>query len=41
MMGFSLRTATGRSVAIRPQKKWAAPTTMDLEALLAEPRDKR
>jgi hypothetical protein len=41
MMGFRLESATGRSVAIRPQKKWAAPTTVDLEALLAEPSDKR
>ncbi len=41
MMGFRLNTATGRSVAVRAQKKWAAPTTVDLDALLAEPRDKR
>jgi hypothetical protein len=41
MMGFRLETATGCSVAIRAQKKWAAPTTVDLEALLAEPPDKR
>ncbi|HUF76424.1 MAG TPA: N-6 DNA methylase, partial [Longimicrobiales bacterium] len=41
MMGFRLRTAFGRSVAIRAQKKWAAPTTVDLDALVAEPPDKR
>lgn len=41
MMGFRLETATGRSVAIKAQKKWAAPTTVDLEALLAEPSEKR
>jgi hypothetical protein len=41
MMGFRLETATGRSVAVKAQKKWAAPTTVDLEALRAEPKDKR
>ncbi|NWG14810.1 MAG: N-6 DNA methylase [Acidobacteria bacterium] len=41
MMGFRLETASGRSVAIKAQKKWAAPTTVDLEALLAEPKEKR
>ena len=41
MMGFRLETASGRSAAIKAQKKWAAPTTVDLEALLAEPKDKR
>jgi len=41
MMGFRLETATGRSVAIRPQKKHGAPAAVDLEALLAEPAAKR
>ncbi len=41
MMGFRLETATGRSVAIRSQKKHGAPTTVDLEALLAESGKKR
>jgi len=41
MMGFRLETATGRSLAIKAQKKWAAPTTVDLDAFLAEPPDKR
>lgn len=41
MMGFRIRTSTGRSVAIRAQKKWSAPTTVDLNALLAEPADMR
>ena len=35
MMGFRLETATGRSVAIKAQKKHGAPTAVDLEALLA------
>jgi hypothetical protein len=33
MMGFRLETATGRSVAVKAQKKWSAPTMVDLEAL--------
>ena len=33
MMGFRLETATGRSVAIKAQKKGGASTTVDLEAL--------
>ena len=33
MMGFRLETATGRSVAIKAQKKGGASTTIDLEAL--------
>jgi hypothetical protein len=37
MMGFRLETATGRSVAIKAEKKGGAPTTVDLDALLAEP----
>jgi hypothetical protein len=41
MMGFRLETATGRSVAIKAQKKQGAPTGVDLEALLAEPADMR
>jgi hypothetical protein len=41
MMGFRLETATGRSVAIKAQKKQGAPTGVDLEELLAEPADKR
>jgi hypothetical protein len=41
MMGFRLEMATGRSVAIKAQKKRGAPTVVDLEALLAEPAGKR
>ncbi|MEQ8763232.1 MAG: hypothetical protein RL885_04855 [Planctomycetota bacterium] len=41
MMGFRLETATGRSVAIRAQKKQGAPTAVDLEALLAEAPGRR
>jgi len=41
MMGFRLETATGRSVAIKAQKKQGAPTTVDLEALLRESAGKR
>jgi hypothetical protein len=41
MMGFRLETATGRSVAIKAQKKQGAPTAVDLDALLREPATKR
>jgi hypothetical protein len=41
MMGFRLETATGRSIAVKAQKKQGAPTAVDLEALLAEPAGKR
>ena len=41
MMGFRLETATGRSVAIKAQKKQGAPTTVDLEVLLGEAGSKR
>jgi hypothetical protein len=41
MMGFRLETATGRSVAIKAQKKQGAPTAVDLEALVSEPAAKR
>jgi hypothetical protein len=42
MMGFRLETATGRSAAIKAAKKYGgAPTTVDLDALLAEPPSKR
>jgi hypothetical protein len=41
MMGFRLEAATGRSVAIRADKKQGAPTAVNLEALLAEAADKR
>ena len=41
MMGFRLETATGRSIAVKAQKKQGAPTALDLEALLAEPAAKR
>jgi hypothetical protein len=41
MMGFRLETATGRSVAIRSQKKQGAPTAVDLDALLTVPGSNR
>ena len=41
MMGFRLETATGRSAAVRAAKRHGAPTTVDLEALLAEPAGSR
>jgi hypothetical protein len=41
MMGFRLETTTGRSAAIKAQKKHGAPTAIDLEKLLAEPAEKR
>ena len=37
IMGFRMEIATGPSVAIKPAKKLGAPSTVDLEALLAEP----
>jgi len=41
MMGFRLETVTGRSAAIRSQKRQGAPTAVDLDALLAESGAKR
>ena len=41
MMGFRLETATGRSAAIKAARKQGAPATIDLDALLAEPPEKR
>ena len=41
IMGFSLRVATGRSIAIKPAKKHGAPATIDLEELLRTSADKR
>jgi hypothetical protein len=41
MMGFRLETATGRSAAVKAQKKQGAPTAVDLEALLRESPAKR
>ncbi|HKI20923.1 MAG TPA: DNA methyltransferase, partial [Isosphaeraceae bacterium] len=35
VMGYRVETATGRSVAIRPEKRHGAPVTIDLDALLA------
>ena len=35
MMGFSLEVAQGRSIAVKPAKAHGAPTTINLEALLA------
>ena len=41
IMGFRLETAAGRSVAVKPAKKLGAPTTIDLDALLAQPAARR
>jgi hypothetical protein len=41
MMGFRLELATGRSVAVRGQSRFGAPTTVDLEELVAEAPSKR
>ena len=41
MMGFRLETASGLSTAIRSTKKYGAPTTVSVEALLAEPPSRR
>jgi hypothetical protein len=41
MMGFNLRVAEGRSIAIKPTKSHGAPATINLEALLAtKPADR-
>ena len=36
IMGFRMEIATSRSVAIKPAKKLGAPSTVDLDALLAQ-----
>ena len=36
IMGFRMEVATGRSIAIKPAKKLGAPSTVDLDALLAQ-----
>jgi hypothetical protein len=41
MMGFRMERASGPSVALKPAKSGGAPTTIDLEKLLAEPSAKR
>ena len=41
MMGFRLETALGRSAAVRAAKRHGAPTTVNLEELLAENSDSR
>jgi N-6 DNA Methylase len=41
IMGFELHVASGLSIAIKPAKKHGAPTTINLEALLAVPPAKR
>jgi hypothetical protein len=41
MMGFRLETATGRSVALRSQSRYGAPTTIDLDELCAVEPGKR
>ena len=41
IMGFRMEIATGPSVAIRPAKRLGAPSTVDLEALLAQPQGGR
>ena len=41
IMGFRLETATGRSLAVKPATKLGAPTTIDLDALLAQPPGRR
>ena len=41
MMGFDLKVATGRSIAIKPAKAHGAPAAVDLEALLiVKPADR-
>ena len=41
IMGFRMEVATGRSAAIKPAKKLGAPSTVDLDALLAQPKGGR
>ena len=41
IMGFRMEVATGRSIAIKPAKKLGAPSTVDLDALLAQSPDGR
>ena len=41
VMGYRVETATGRSVAIRPEKRHGAPVTVDLDELLALAANKR
>ena len=41
MMGFRLECASGRSVAVKAQKKQGAPSVVDLEALLEIPGGRR
>ena len=41
IMGFRMEVATGRSVAVKPAKKLGAPSTVDLDTLLAQPKGNR
>ncbi|MCY2978375.1 MAG: class I SAM-dependent DNA methyltransferase [Planctomycetota bacterium] len=41
IMGFEVKVATGRSIAIKPTKKHGAPATINLEELLATEKSKR
>ena len=41
IMGFRMEIATGRSIAIKPAKKLGAPSTVNLDALLAQPDGRR
>ena len=41
IMGFEVKVATGRSIAIKPTKKHGAPATINLEELLATEKGKR
>jgi hypothetical protein len=40
IMGYRVETATGRSVAIKPEKRHGAPVTIDLDDMLATPAGK-
>ena len=41
IMGFRLETATGRSIAVKSAKKLGAPSTVDLDELLSQPKGSR
>ena len=41
IMGFRLETATGRSVAVKSARKLGAPSTIDLDELARQPKERR
>ena len=41
IMGFRLETATGRSVAVKSGRKLGAPSTVDIDELAKQPKERR